>query len=108
MAPKGFAIGLTAVGLALGAAVWAAKPARTSGNDAASAASGSAATFYKDVLPIVQDLLDESNETLTLTIIPVTAGATTAAPATTTLIARIAPLLGLFPELRARRVARGG
>ena len=55
MAPKGLAIGLTAVGLALGAAVWAAKPPRTSGNDAESAASGSAATFYKDVLPIVQE-----------------------------------------------------
>src|SRR5207302_10939304 len=55
MAPKGLPIGLAAVGLALGAAVWAAKPPRTSGNDAESAASGGAATFYKDVLPIVQE-----------------------------------------------------
>src|SRR5438270_4430564 len=55
MAPKGLAIGLAAVGLALGAAVWAAKPPRTSGNDVESAASGGAATFYKDVLPIVQE-----------------------------------------------------
>src|SRR5437879_9543068 len=54
MAPKGLAIGLAAVGRATGAASWAATPARTIGNDGETAASGSTATFYKDVLPIVQ------------------------------------------------------
>src|SRR5215469_2494223 len=55
MRPKDLAIGLTAVGLAIGAAVWAATPARTSVNDGEAATSGSTATFYKDVLPIVQE-----------------------------------------------------
>src|SRR5689334_13601083 len=55
MTPKGLAIGLTAVGLALGVAAWAAKAPRAGGNAGETAASGSAVTFYKDVLPIVQE-----------------------------------------------------
>ena len=55
MAPKGLAVGLTAVALALGAAVWAAKPPRTSGTVDETAAGATTPTFYKDVLPIAQE-----------------------------------------------------
>jgi len=68
MMPKGV-VALTAIGLAFGAAVWAAKPPRTTGKaDEAPAGdttttetttgdrttSDTTPTFYKDVLPIVQ------------------------------------------------------
>ena len=53
MATKGF-VALTAIGLALGAAVWAAKPPRTSGKVDETAIGDRTPTFYKDVLPIVQ------------------------------------------------------
>ena len=68
MMPKGV-VALTAIALAFGAAVWAAKPPRTTGK-AGEAPAGdttttettagdrttgdTAPTFYKDVLPIVQ------------------------------------------------------
>src|SRR5438309_2205174 len=54
MATKSLVVGLTAVGLTLGAAVWAATPPRTSGNVDEAAIGDSTPTFYKDVLPIVQ------------------------------------------------------
>jgi hypothetical protein len=54
MATKGF-VALTAIGLTLGAAVWAAKPPRTSGNVDDAAIGDSTPTFYKDVMPIVQE-----------------------------------------------------
>ena len=55
MATKSFVVALTAIGLALGAAVWAAKPPRTSGKVDETAISDRAPTFYKDVLPLVQE-----------------------------------------------------
>jgi mono/diheme cytochrome c family protein len=54
MATKSFVVALTAIGLTLGAAVWAAKPPRTSGKVDETAKGDWAPTFYKDVLPIVQ------------------------------------------------------
>ncbi len=54
MATKSLVVGLTAVGLMLGAAVWATTPPRASGNVDDAALGDSAPTFYKDVLPIVQ------------------------------------------------------
>src|SRR3984893_5259834 len=54
MAPRGLVVGLTAVGLALGAAVWAARPLRAAGTADDAAKTDTAPTFYKDVLPIVQ------------------------------------------------------
>lgn len=55
MATKSFVVALTAIGLALGAAVWAAKPPRTGGKVDETAISDRAPTFYKDVLPLVQE-----------------------------------------------------
>ena len=54
MAPRGLFVGLTAAGLAFGAAVWAARPLRAAGNADETAIGDTTPTFYKDVLPIVQ------------------------------------------------------
>ena len=54
MAPRGLVVGLTAVGLAFGAAVWAARPLRAAGNADDATKTDTTPTFYKDVLPIVQ------------------------------------------------------
>jgi mono/diheme cytochrome c family protein len=54
MAPRGLVVGLTAVGLTLGAAVWAARPLRAAGNADDAAIGDTTPTFYRDVLPIVQ------------------------------------------------------
>jgi hypothetical protein len=54
MAAKRIVIGLTAIGLGLGAFVWAAKAPR-SGKLDEKAPGETTPTFYKDVLPIVQE-----------------------------------------------------
>jgi len=53
MTTKSLVVGLTAVGLALGAATWA-KPPRTNAKVDETSVSDRTPTFYKDVLPIVQ------------------------------------------------------
>jgi mono/diheme cytochrome c family protein len=55
MTTNSLVVGLTAVGLALGAVAWAAKPPRTSAKVEETAVSDRTPTFYKDVLPIVQE-----------------------------------------------------
>jgi len=54
MAMRGFVVALMGTGLALGAAVWAAKPPRT-GKVGETAIGDKTPTFYKDVLPIAQE-----------------------------------------------------
>jgi mono/diheme cytochrome c family protein len=54
MMSRGLVVALTGVGLAAGAAAWAATPARTSEKTDETATADTAPTFYKDVLPIVQ------------------------------------------------------
>ena len=53
MATKRIVIGLTAVGLGLGAFVWAAKPPRNGKLDE-KVTGDRTPTFYKDLLPLVQ------------------------------------------------------
>src|SRR5437868_6242869 len=54
MVSRGLAVALTAVGFALGSIVWAGDRPRTSEKSAEPAIGDTSPTFYKDVLPIVQ------------------------------------------------------